>query len=113
MSISRIALLLALAISCRVSGAAAHDFWVQPTQYWIRPNVQAALTLLVGHGPFRQRSPIAAQRITRFQAISPRGQTIELRDRLRMGRGAADGDFLLPTPGTYVLVLQTDDQAQT
>src|SRR5260370_35122693 len=32
---------------------------------------------------------------------------------LRLGQGAEDGDFRLNDPGTYVLVLQTDNGAQT
>src|SRR5258707_2128554 len=71
------------------------------------------MTLQVGHGPFRQRSPIPLRRITRFQAIAPNGMAVDLHQRLRLGQGAEDGDFRLSDPGTYVLVLQTDDDAQT
>lgn len=35
------------------------------------------------------------------------------RARLRLGLATEDGDFRLERPGAYVLVLQTDDQAQT
>jgi hypothetical protein len=71
------------------------------------------LTLQVGHGPFRQRSPIPARRITRFQAIAPEGAVVELHDHLRLGDAAEDGDFRLAISGPFVLVLQTDDGAQT
>lgn len=59
--------------------AAAHDFWIQP---------EAPHSLLVGHGPYRQISPIPPSRITRFEAIGP-----------------ADG--------AHLLVLETDDKAQS
>jgi hypothetical protein len=67
----------------------------------------------VGHGPFRQRSPIPARRITRFRAIAPNGAMFDLHDQLRLGGAAKDGEFRLKSPGAYVLVLQTDDGAQT
>jgi uncharacterized GH25 family protein len=93
--------------------AMAHDFWVQPDYYRLQPQVETPLTLQVGHGPFRQRSPIALSRITRFEAIAPNGTTIDLRERLRMAEATKDGDIQFPNSGTYVLVLETDDRAQS
>jgi uncharacterized GH25 family protein len=107
------ALLLGLLLCSRASSVAAHDFWLQPSEYWISPDAVTSFTLQVGHGPFRQRSPIPARRITRFQAIAPRGAVVDLHERLRPGGAAEDGDFRLKIPGAYVLVLQTDDGAQT
>lgn len=101
-----------LALGC-ASPAAAHDFWVQPTAYWAPPRAVTPMTLQVGHGPARQRSPIPLQRITRFGAIGPNGAATDLRSRLKLGGPQADGDIALPTPGAYVVVLQTDDRAQT
>lgn len=71
------------------------------------------MTLQVGHGPFRQRSPIPMHRIIRFTAIAPKGAMIDLRDRLQLGERTKDGDLQFQNPGTYVLVLQTDDRAET
>lgn len=109
----KFALLLGLLVCSRASFIEAHDFWLQPSEYWIDPDVLDSMTLQVGHGPFRQRSPIPLRRITRFQAIAPNGMAVDLHQRLRLGQGAEDGDFRLSDPGTYVLVLQTDDGAQT
>jgi uncharacterized GH25 family protein len=109
----RAALLLCLLISSRASLVAAHDFWLQPSEYWIAPDALTSLTLQVGHGSFRQRSPIPSRRITRFEAISPGGARIDLRDQLRLGQPGEDGHFRLEDAGVYLLVLQTDDQAQT
>ncbi len=106
-------LLLGLLLCCRVSTTSAHDFWLQPIDYWTSPNVITSIELQVGHGPFRQRSPIRASRISRFEAVSPDGTVVDLHGRLRLGGAADDGDFRLANPGTYVLALQTDDQAQT
>jgi len=109
----KFALLLGLLVCSRASFIEAHDFWLQPSEYWIDPDVLDSMTLQVGHGPFRQRSPIPLRRITRFQAIAPSGIAVDLHQRLRLGQAAEDGDFRLSDPGTYVLVLQTDDGAQT
>jgi len=79
--------------------ALAHDFWLQPKQYWIDPDALTSLTLQVGHGPFRQRSPIPARRITRFQVLTPEAALVDLRGRLRLGEAAEDGDFRLTKPG--------------
>ena len=109
MNPGRAALLLALL----VSPAFAHDFWLQPDEYWIGPDALTPLTLQVGHGPYRQRSPIPARRITRFEALDPSGARTDLHEQLRLGEAAKDGEFRLGNPGTYVLILQTDDRAQT
>jgi uncharacterized GH25 family protein len=71
------------------------------------------LTLQVGHGPFRQRSPIPLNRITRFEAIAPNGTVIDLRGSLHLAGNTEDGDFRFLNPGTYVLMLETDDRAQS
>ncbi|GIL41561.1 DUF4198 domain-containing protein [Roseiterribacter gracilis] len=84
------------------SPATAHDFWVQPDDF--RPQAATTVTLQVGHGPDRQRSPIALRRILRFDAIAPDGTT---------GRLAPDTVFAPATSGTHLLVLQTDDNARS
>jgi uncharacterized GH25 family protein len=91
----------------------AHDFWLQPSEYWITADAPTSMTLQVGHGPLRQRSPIPARRILQFRAIGPDGRAVDLRQRLQLGGMTQDGDFQLHEPGTHVLVLQTDDHAQT
>jgi uncharacterized GH25 family protein len=96
-----------------LTSAAAHDFWVQPNEYWLRPLALTSMTLQVGHGPFRQRSPIPVSRITRFEAIALDGTTIDLRGNLHLGGNTEDGDFRFLNAGAYVLVLETDDRAQS
>jgi uncharacterized GH25 family protein len=112
MNLRRAALLLGLFVSTRTSPAAAHDFWLEPREYWLASGARTPVTIQVGHGPFRQRSPIPVGRITRFQAIAPDGALVELRGGLQLGQGAEDGSFRLAALGTHVLVLQTDDRAQ-
>jgi uncharacterized GH25 family protein len=104
---------LSLLLLARTSLTTAHDFWLQPSEYWVKAGTPASFTLQVGHGPYRQRSPIPARRITRFEVITPAGTTTDVRDHLHLGGVSADGNFELAAAGTHVLVLQTDDQAQT
>ena len=102
-----------VALCSSASMAVAHDFWVQPLDYWITAGAATSVTLQVGHGPYRQRSPIPVRRITRFEAIGTANATSDLRNTLHVGEPAEDGNFRLENPGTYLLVLQTDNNAQT
>src|SRR5438309_404803 len=88
-------LLMGLNISV---SAGAHDFWVQPADYWLKPQIASSLTLQVGHGQFRQRSPIPLSRITRFEAIGPDGVAVDLRDNLHVGGGSDDGALRFSKP---------------
>jgi len=106
----------ALAVSAALSwasGARAHDFWVQPDAFWIAAGAVTPITLQVGHGPARQRSPIPLARILRFTATAPDGTVIDLRARMHPGGPGQDGDLRLPAAGPHVLVLQTDDRAES
>jgi len=102
--------LLLLAGACRVQ---AHDFWVQPQTFQVVPSQLVPFTLQVGHGPYRQRSPIPASRIVRFQVLGPSGNAVDLSEGLHPGAVSADGEFKLQAPGTHLLVLETDNRAQS
>jgi uncharacterized GH25 family protein len=108
-------LLIALAaLSMGVVGTrpgGAHDFWVQPGEYQVMPGLATSVILLVGHGPDRQRSAIPLRRITRFEAVGPRGFRVDFRSSLQLGGPRNDGMVVFRQPGTYVLVLQTDARA--
>lgn len=111
---SRCASLLVVVLElCCHSSAQAHDFWLQPSEYWLAPPAVTRLTLQVGHGPLRQRSPIPMRRIIRFEAFTPTGTMIDLRGALHLGEASSDGTLQLDAPGTYVLVLGTDNRAQS
>jgi uncharacterized GH25 family protein len=114
MSCSRSFLIALVALATGVVGlrpVEAHDFWVQPSDYWVPPGVGTSVTLLVGHGPDRQRSPIPVRRIARFEAIGPRGMRKDLRPSLQLRGPWDDGTVVLREAGTYLLVLQTDAHA--
>jgi uncharacterized GH25 family protein len=109
----RLKLTALLAATAVAPAAAAHDFWLQPEAFWPAPGITTPFTLQVGHGPYRQRSPIALDRITRFTATGPDGVAVNLRSRLHPGAAGRDGDVRVAAAGVQVLVLQTDDRAES
>jgi uncharacterized GH25 family protein len=94
-------------------GVSAHDFWIQPETYRAEPGISVPILLQVGHGQWRQRSPLPMSRITRFEAVSPDGSAVDLRGNLHLGAATEDGELQFPAPGTYVVVLETDNRART
>ncbi|ESY51354.1 MULTISPECIES: DUF4198 domain-containing protein [unclassified Mesorhizobium] len=106
-------LALSVLFACGAFPAGAHDFWIAPSSYWISPAVVVGMTLQVGHGLSRQRSPIPLRRIVRFEAVGPDGARTDLKAGLNLGGSAEDGSFTLQKPGLNVIVLQTDSLAQT
>ena len=82
----------------------AHDFWIQPQQYWLQSTGTTRLELEVGHGPYRQRSPIPPNRIKRFETLAPSGARRDLGDQ---------PEVEFKEYGTHVLVLETDNRAQS
>lgn len=93
--------------------AAAHDFWIQPEQYWSQADVEVPITLQVGHGAERQRSQIRSNRIASFVAVAPDGTVDDMRARLQLRGAQDDGRLHFREPGTYLVVLQTDDRGRS
>jgi uncharacterized GH25 family protein len=93
-----------LLAGCHTAPIGAHDFWIQPQQFWLQSTGITSLTLEVGHGPYRQLSPIPPSRINRFEALAPSGAQQDLKARPEIELGE---------PGTYVVVLETDNHAES
>lgn len=89
--------------------ADAHDFWIQPQAYWSQADASIPITLQVGHGAERQRSQIRSSRIARVVAFAPDGSTHDLRPDLQLRGASDDGHLHVDIPGTYVVVLETDN----
>jgi uncharacterized GH25 family protein len=106
-----IARFVALLLIC--GSVCAHDFWIQPDIYRVEPGISVPITLQVGHGPWRQRSMLPMYRITRFVATAPDGTLRDLRANLNLGASTEDGALQFSAPGTYVVVLETDNHART
>ncbi len=87
--------------------AAAHDFWLQPSRFWTAPSVRVPLTIQVGHGPARQRSPMPAARVTAFQSIGPEGRLDRSRE-LHLGQPRSDADLAFASPGTHVVLFSSN-----
>jgi hypothetical protein len=103
----RAALLLLIGLGIARDGH-AHEFWVQPGEFQIAPGSVLSLALQVGDGGRRQRSPIPLHRVTRFDAIGPNKEPLDIRASLAVtGKHAV----VLDVPGTYVLALATDNRA--
>lgn len=86
--------------------AAAHDFWLQPDTFFPPSGATTTLSLLVGHGEEKQPSPLPARRITRFSAHLADGSSTDLRT-------LATPAFAHGASGTHLVVLATDNQAQS
>jgi uncharacterized GH25 family protein len=104
---SRIPTFAIAAAALSAPPAIAHDFWLQPAAFQIAPGAATPLTVQVGDHGQRQRSPIAARRIVRFEAIGPAGR-VDLRPALHLGAVAGDADLTFAQPGAYVVALETD-----
>ena len=102
-----LASLLATAWTCNAEVAVAHDFWVQPASFWIAPQTSILTSIQVGHGEFRERWTADASRISAFYDVGPKGVT-DHRTELRVGSMQQDHLLKFSTPGTHVLVLQTN-----
>jgi uncharacterized GH25 family protein len=111
MNALRTSVLCALLVTSAVPHAAkAHQFWLQPKQFWSEPAQAVPLSLLVGHGDHSAPSTIPARRIARFEVIGPSEDVLDLRSRVHPG---ADTELQLDAPGAYVIVLATDNQARS
>lgn len=93
--------------------AAAHDFWIHSDRFFLAFDTEATLTLEVGHGPDRQQSTIAARRITRFVALTPDGRKINVPSAIKPETDGSKTLFRGGAAGMYLLVLETDDKAQS
>ncbi|WP_310542650.1 DUF4198 domain-containing protein [Phenylobacterium sp.] len=89
------------------AGASAHDFWVQPAQFWLPSNGAVLTSLQVGHGPSRERWGADVNRVTSFYSLGPAGRTDRLAE-LRAGGMDRDHQVRFAGPGVHVLVLQTN-----
>jgi uncharacterized GH25 family protein len=95
----RIVLGLLICLGFARAGA-AHEFWVQPSDFWVASRAAISLSLQVGDASSQQRSPISPERITRFEAIGPAGDV----------KDARGGSLRLADSGAYVVVLETDNR---
>jgi len=104
--------LLALTLA---APAAAHDFWLQPSQWRPTGSADVEIALEVGHAKDRQRSAIAATRLVMLDVVQADGSRVDLLPRLHLGE--AQGDLSVTTarsavPTMVVLVTDTDAESR-
>lgn len=87
--------------------ALAHDFWIQPSAFWIAPGTATTMSILVGHGRYRSKSLIEANRITRFDRYGPDGRT-DRRSELKLGSAPRDSTLRFGPAGEYMFALATN-----
>ncbi len=85
----------------------AHDFWLQPGRFWLAPAAKTPLTLLVGHGPARQNSPMTADRVVAFQSVGPKGR-VNRKAELHMAGPGHDAQLAFAEAGTHVLLFASN-----
>lgn len=110
---ARLGLCICLAAAALGLDAAAHDFWIQPLNFWIAPNTSVMTTLQVGHGEFRERWNADVSRVIAFSSIGPGGMVTDHQRELRTGTMDQDHTVRFGAAGTHVLVLQTNSAAST
>ncbi|MDI1365560.1 MAG: DUF4198 domain-containing protein [bacterium] len=105
----RRAVFLGAVLSSLLAGAAlAHDFWIQPSAFWVAPQSVIPVSLQVGHGPNRQRWEADADRVTGFYSLGSFGKFDRIPE-LRAGDMSQDHPLKFTTPGVQILVLTTSN----
>lgn len=87
--------------------ALAHDFWIQPNAFWVPSGGTTTMSILVGHGSYRSKSLIEANRITRFDRYGPDGHS-DRRPELKLGSATTDTTLHFAQPGEYLYALATN-----
>lgn len=98
---------IAIASCAALTGTAlAHDFWIQPSHFWIAPGGTTSLGILVGHGPARQRWVLRLNRVVALFSIGPSGRRVDHRSKLSQGTYAPDAAINFPVPGLHVIAFE-------
>ncbi|MFM9935989.1 MAG: DUF4198 domain-containing protein [Novosphingobium sp.] len=87
--------------------ALAHDFWIQPSAFWVAPGGATNMSILVGHGSYRSKSLIEANRITLFDRYGPDGRS-DRRGELKLGTATSDTALRFGQAGEYMFALATN-----
>ena len=90
------------------SAALAHDFWIQPSAFWVAPQSVMPVSLQVGHGPNRQRWDADPGRVTAFYSVGTFGKFDRMAE-FRASDMSKDHPLRFTTPGAQILVLTTSN----
>ena len=95
-----------LAVASFALPASAHDFWLQPSNFWPAPNTTVPTAFMVGHGPDRQVWGAPLDRVVMVRTVGP-NRTIDRKPDLLAGRAGGDLTLRFVDPGAQVLLLET------
>ncbi len=98
---------LVFAALCAATGANAHDFWVQPRTFNPAVGEADAVTIEVGHGPFRSRWSGALDRVVLFRNVAP-AAAVDLKPVLHPTPDQ-DATLTFSAPGTQMLLFESTD----
>jgi hypothetical protein len=105
-TLGRALLLAGLALAALAGPAAAHDFWIVPSNFHPTPGAPLAVRLRVGEGLRGDPVPRDPSKIERFALVGPTAGTP---DRPILGPPAAEpaGYLPAPPPGLYQIVYRS------
>ena len=106
-------LAIAASVSVSAGGALAHDFWIQPSRFWIAPGGATSLAILVGHGPARQRWVLRLNRVVALFSVGPGGRRVDHSSKLSQGTYAPDAELTFPAPGLHVIAFENTASANS
>jgi uncharacterized GH25 family protein len=86
--------------------AISHDFWIQPTRFFLAAPDRVPVVLFVGHGAARERWGVSADKVIQFRSIGPDGM-IDRKGNLTIGAPGFDAIVPFARRGSYVLGLQS------
>lgn len=95
-----------LAVCCLADPVEAHDFWLQPSRFWIGPGAAVPIAILVGHGVNRAPWDVASSRVLLLRDFGPKGVVDHL-PAIRRQAVAAIPAMRFTTPGTHVVAIQS------
>ena len=104
--------LVVLGLLLSASAAGAHDVWLEPSSF--RPAQGEPVAVRVRVGEHFQGDPVprSSARIERFAAVVPGERELELPLKGAEGADPA-GQAVLPVPGTWILVYDTNHASTT
>ncbi|ASD26243.1 DUF4198 domain-containing protein [Brevundimonas diminuta] len=94
-------------------GASAHDFWIDVDEACGAPVRSAPFALEAGHGLDRRRASMRPSRVRRIELIEATAEATDLRPRMTLGSGEADGRVDVRGEGTHLLVFESDTGARS
>lgn len=92
--------------------AHAHDFWLAPDTYTVKPNKEIALSVMIGHPADRMEWPVAPHRIVAFRSIGPNGVQ-DHQSSIMDAKQSGDIQLEFKDRGLHILTIETTHALST